>query len=692
MFRFDSRSWRRRSRFHAKRQRQRPTVDCLEERRLMASSLTTFSVPISPAPVEGASFTSVVARFTDADKNTDPNQYSATINWGDGHTSTGSVAVDPKPNNGFDVSGTHTFAEEGSFPVSVQITDKDGDSGSVQTTNIVADAPLSASGVTINATSDLELNDAVVATFTDANPAGKASEFTATIDWGDGLTSEGHVVSDKNGGFDVLGSHHYSVAGAFAVHVQIQDGGEHVLATQFYTPTSLISDGTVPADHTDANLLNPWGLAAGMTPIWISDNNAGVSTLTDGSGNPVKLVVTIPTPPGGTPPAAPTGTVFNGNPAEFLINGMGTAAHFIFATEDGTVAAWNGGPSAVLKIDHSTFGAVYKGVTIATVGSSDFLYVTNFNSGQVEVYDSTFTPHTFSVTQFTDPNLPAGYAPFGIQAIGGSIYVTYALQNAQKHDDVAGPGNGFVDQYSPSGVLMQRLGGPGVQPELNSPWGVVLAPSNFGKFSNDLLVGNFEDSHISAFDPTSGAFLGQLADAQGHPLSLLGGFKGTSTKGLWGLRFGNGGAAGPTNTLFFASGINDEKDGLFGAITANSVSTASASSVVGVSEEQGHAPAKPGDDDADSGDDMGTHENMDTKSTLAEPVAPATPAVPATSGDQGSEPSLPSVFTAGTVIPQNDPGSQHGHHAKLGADASFVKKSQHGHVHARALLRADHNG
>src|SRR5262249_5842129 len=158
---------------------------------------------------------------------------------------------------------------------------------------------------------------------------------------------------------------------------------------------------------------------------------------------------------------------------------------------------------------------------------SQFLYASNFNSGQVEVYDDTFTPHTFSTGQFQDPNLPAGYAPFGIQAIGSNIYVTYALQDSDKHDDVAGPGNGFVDKYSLTGDNPQRLGGPGTQPELNSPWGVALAPANFGKFSNDLLVGNFGDSHISAFDPASGAFLGQLADAQGRPLAFLGGFKGS---------------------------------------------------------------------------------------------------------------------------------------------------------------------
>jgi hypothetical protein len=243
---------------------------------------------------------------------------------------------------------------------------------------------------------------------------------------------------------------------------------------------------------------------------------------------------------------------------------------------------------------------------------------------------------------------------------------------------------------------------------------VALAPSNFGKFSNDLLVGNFGDSHISAFDPASGAFLGQLADAQGHPLTLLGGFEGSSTKGLWGLRFGNGGRSGPTNTLFFASGINDEMDGLFGALTVNSVSTASASSVVGVSKEQEHAPPDNDDDDQDTDDDMGkddhddndTDEDMgrgddkDANSAPPAPVAttthedqndqtPTTPVAPVTSGNQGQQTSTPSGYTGDSGNPPNDHGSHHGRHGKTGSDANPNKKTQHGHVHA--VLVADHH-
>ncbi len=208
-----------------------------------------------------------------------------------------------------------------------------------------------------------------------------------------------------------------------------------------------------------------------------------------------------------------------------------------------------------------------------------YLFASNFRSGNIDVFNSSFKRVSLPAGAFQDANLPAGYAPFGIQSIGNAVYVTYAKQDAAKHDDVEGAGNGFVDVYSLSGALQMRLGGPGVQPELNSPWGVVKAPSNFGALSNDILVGNFGDSHISAFNPTTGAFLGQLSDAQGHPLVLAGGEHGADTKGLWGLAFGNGNGSGNTNTLYFNSGFNDEQDGLFGSLTASSAATATAHSV-----------------------------------------------------------------------------------------------------------------
>jgi uncharacterized protein (TIGR03118 family) len=343
-----------------------------------------------------------------------------------------------------------------------------------------------------------------------------------------------------------------------------------------YTATNLVSDGAVPAAMTDPNLVNPWGIVArSKGPFWVNDNGMGVSTLYDGAGNIIPAVFTIPPPAGQSGPAAPSGIVGNTNTNEFLVNGPGTAAAFIFATEDGTISAWNSGSSAVLKVDNSnqpnangSTGAVYKGLAIANNGGSDFLYATNFRSGHVDVFDSQFNPVKLSPGAFHDALIPASFAPFGIANINGNLYVTFAQQDSEKHDDVAGAGHGFVDVFSPSGTLLMRLGGGGLNPELNSPWAVVLAPADFGRFSNDVLVGSFGDSHVSAFNPTTGAFVGQLANPNGTPLVLVGGFAGSDTKGLWGLSFGNGNGAGATTTLFFTAGINHESDGVFGEVKA----------------------------------------------------------------------------------------------------------------------------
>jgi uncharacterized protein (TIGR03118 family) len=335
-------------------------------------------------------------------------------------------------------------------------------------------------------------------------------------------------------------------------------------AQGFYQQTNLVSDIAGVAKFTDAHLVNPWGLVHGpSTPWWVSDNGTGVSTLYDGHGKAIPLVVTIP-PPAGSPAgttAAPTGVVFNGG-SGFVVseNGKSGPSLFIFATEDGTIAGWNPNVDlnkAVLAVDHSKVGAgaVYKGLAINTSGT--LIYATNFRFGTVDVFDANF--HQVSLAgSFTDPNLPQGYAPFGIQNIGGNLYVTYAKQNAQKHDDVAGPGHGFVDVYDANGNLIHRLISRG---RLNSPWGLALAPANFGKFSNALLVGNFGDGRINAFDPNTGASLGSLKNSRGVAIQI---------DGLWALAFGNGNAAGQTNELFFTAGIGGEAHGLFGKIQSQS--------------------------------------------------------------------------------------------------------------------------
>jgi uncharacterized protein (TIGR03118 family) len=325
-------------------------------------------------------------------------------------------------------------------------------------------------------------------------------------------------------------------------------------AKAFYQQTNLVSD--LPgAEFQDTDLINPWGMSTGGGPIWVSDNGTDLATLYNAAGQKQGLVVSIPS-------GAPDGQVFNPNPTTDF-----GGAHFIFASENGGIDAWTSGMAAVNKVGVST-SAVYKGIAIGTSSQGSTLYAANFRAGTIDVFNSTFGQTTLAGS-FTDPNLPAGYAPFNVQNIGGKLYVTYAVQDPAKHDDVAGAGNGIVDVFDTNGNLLQRLVSNGGA--LNSPWGLALAPSSFGQFSGDLLVGNFGDGTIDAFDPTTGAFLGSLTDASGNPIVI---------QGLWGLMFGGGTAAsGATNELFFAAGIPEpgmsvlEDHGLFGTLTVPEPST-----------------------------------------------------------------------------------------------------------------------
>jgi uncharacterized protein (TIGR03118 family) len=329
-------------------------------------------------------------------------------------------------------------------------------------------------------------------------------------------------------------------------------------AQNSYFQRNLVSDIAGMAEKTDTNLVNPWGIAtSASSPFWVSDNHAGVSTLYDGNGVASSLVVTIPPPSGGTPPAAPTGVVFNSS-TNFQVS-PGAAARFIFATEDGTIVGWNSGSSGIVKADNSASGAIYKGLGIGASGGSNYLYAANFFAGTIDVFDQNYAQVTLS-GNFLDPNLPAGFAPFNVQNLGGQLYVTYAKQDAAKHDDVPGAGNGFVNIFDTSGNLVRRLISNGA---LNSPWGLAIAPTNFGPFSGALLVGNFGNGHINTFDPATGSQLGTLQDPQGSPISI---------QGLWGLIVGNGGNGGDTRTIYFAAGIpgtnSIEDHGLFGSISA----------------------------------------------------------------------------------------------------------------------------
>jgi len=325
-------------------------------------------------------------------------------------------------------------------------------------------------------------------------------------------------------------------------------------AQHFYQQTNLVSDVPGLAAVTHLPLVNPWGLTRSATsPWWVADNGAGVSTLYPGTGTPLGLVVTIPVGLGGTPPSTPTGTVFNGSTTDFLVD-TGKPAHFLFVAEDGAISGWNSGTSAVVKVDH-TGSAVYKGVTLGQRSGANFLYAANFSSGMVEVYDGGFNWVNLGAHAFRDRFIPRGFAPFNVQNINGTIFVAFAKQDDQKHDEVAHPGFGFVDAFDTDGNLLMRLE-HGFW--FNAPWGLAVAPANFGKFSNLLLVGNFGSGKIAAFDPKHGRFRGMLRGDNRRPLSI---------DGLWALGFGNDAAAGPSTALFFTAGIDDEAHGLFGTIT-----------------------------------------------------------------------------------------------------------------------------
>jgi uncharacterized protein (TIGR03118 family) len=329
-------------------------------------------------------------------------------------------------------------------------------------------------------------------------------------------------------------------------------------SAQIYVQTNLVSDIPGQAPTTDHLLVNPWGIVRSATsPWWVADNETGVSTIYNGAGIPVQnppgtqFVVNMPASPSGGGNSSPTGIVFNG----------GTAfggARFIFAAEDGTISAWNPAVNAfnaVQKVNHSST-AIYKGLAIALFNGANYLYAADFHGGGVEVFDTNFNPFSFSPTAFKDSTLPEGYAPFNVQALGNAMVVTFAKQDDEKEDEVAGNGFGFVDIFTLNGNLTMRLQHG---PWMNAPWGAALAPSNFGELSNSLLIGNFGSGLIAAFNPATGAFESFLKQSPGAPMKI---------NGLWGIGFGNGAAAGPANTLFFAAGMANEHHGVFGTITA----------------------------------------------------------------------------------------------------------------------------
>jgi uncharacterized protein (TIGR03118 family) len=335
-------------------------------------------------------------------------------------------------------------------------------------------------------------------------------------------------------------------------------GVSNAWASDFYKQRNLVSDSNmIRAEHHDPRLINAWGLAFNPFGVaWVADNGTGVSTLYDGEGRRQSLVVTIPGT--GKETGNPTGTVFYGGPG-FVVSKGGASgpSRFLFVNEDGGISGWSpmADPThAVRVVDNGASHAIYKGVAISGNGKRTQLYATDFHNGKVDVYDASFRPVSLPDRPFYDPNLPSGFAPFGIQAINGDLYVSYAKQDADREDDVAGNGLGYIDVYDPDGKLLRRLASNGA---LNAPWGMALAPASFGKFSNRLLVGNFGNGMINAYDLATGQWVGRLKGTDNRPVQV---------PGLWGIAFGNGLSNQPIDTLFFSAGPGDEKHGLYGRL------------------------------------------------------------------------------------------------------------------------------
>ena len=334
-----------------------------------------------------------------------------------------------------------------------------------------------------------------------------------------------------------------------------------------YEAKVLVSDGFVPNTPVDPHLVNGWGVALSPTsPMWVSDNGTGLSTIytvnSSGVGVPGPIVVTIPPAPGNTQ-GKPTGIVFNTTSVtatpDFLISPSAAVSRFIFATEDGLIAAWSGPPATqavqVYPPNGGTpAGAVYKGLALANNGTANFLYAADFVGGKIDVFDKNFALVT-SPGGFVDPDLQQNFSPFNVQNINGHLFVTYAKREDDEDDETAGPSLGIVNEFDANGVLLRRFATRG---RLNAPWGVALAPASFGKFGGALLIGNFGDGTINAFDLQSAEFLGQLKGLNNRSLKL---------DGLWGMAFGNDHNNLSSGTLYFAAGPDDENHGVFGSVT-----------------------------------------------------------------------------------------------------------------------------
>jgi uncharacterized protein (TIGR03118 family) len=339
-------------------------------------------------------------------------------------------------------------------------------------------------------------------------------------------------------------------------------------AASGYLLHNLVADVAGAADFTDANLVNAWGISVSSgSPFWLCDGGTGLSTVYSSSATAFTVSATkaIIPPAGNGGNTVCTGIVFNSTTGFTVGTASPRAASFIFATEGGTLSGWASAVDAThaqMAVDNSASGAVYTGLALVTTTSPTAqLFAANFSKGTIDVFDANWKPVTLAAGAFTDSAIPAGYSPYNIQLLGASLYVTYAKLGPDKVNAAAGPGNGYVDVYDTTGKLVTHLVSQG---PLNAPWGIQIAPTTFGPFGGDLLVANFGDGTINAFNPTTGASLGALQDQSGKPLHI---------DGLWGLQFGNGGSGGDANSLYFAAGPGAQKHGLFGIIVSQPIFT-----------------------------------------------------------------------------------------------------------------------
>lgn len=529
---------------------------CIPHASFMKGTVIVLPAPNQPptvaltAPSDGA-ILAFPASFTIAANATDPDGSVALVRFLAGTNALGTASTPP-----YQLQVTNLAAAV--YNLTAVATDNLGASTTSAPVKITIDSPPSIR-VTFPGSGSLFLNPA---RFTLTAVATDSDGTVASVEYRDGTNSLGVTTAPftLNWAQVPLGLHSITATATDNLGLQTTSAPVSISISDAsaYAQHNLVSDLPGLADRQDPHLANPWAIAFSATgPFWINDNHSGFSTVYNTDGSIVSLVVAVPPATGTAGPGSPTGIVFNGG-THFEV-APGLPARFIFASEDGILSGWNSGSLAVTKVDNSSQGTVYKGLTIATRNGASFLYAADFFHGRVDVYDQNFAPVVIPGA-FTDPTIPNGYAPFGIRNLGGQIYVTYALQDEAKHDDVGGPGHGFVDIFDTAGQFIKRLVSAG---SLNSPWGLAVAPAGFGQFSGDLLIGNFGDGTIQVFDPTLGTHLGTISDGQSQPIVI---------EGLWDIVFGNGVRGGDAGRLYFVAGISGgsalEDHGLFGSISA----------------------------------------------------------------------------------------------------------------------------